>query len=71
MHGLYIRTLAAVEEGSTMDPLGFVDSQTVLIRVSKSSRSWVLAWDVPNGSLEKVTSVNAFAQISLPDLLKS
>jgi hypothetical protein len=71
IHGLYVRTLAAVEEGSTMDPLGFVDSQTALIRVSEGSRSWVVAWDVPNGSLEKVTSVNANVQMSLPDLLRS
>jgi hypothetical protein len=71
VHGLYVRTLAAVEEESTMDALGFTDPQTVLVRVSKSNRSWVLAWDVPNGILERVTSVNAVAQISLPDLLRS
>jgi hypothetical protein len=69
VHGLYLRTLVTVESGSAMDPVGFLDSTTVLVSVSRVGRSALLAWDVPNGSVELVTSLSAEARVSAPDLI--
>lgn len=70
-HGLYRRTLVTVEQDTRMESLGFLDAQTVLVSVSKASRTWLLGWDTRSGDLRAVTSVNADAQVSVPDLLRA
>jgi len=69
-NGLYSRTLATVEGGVRLDALGFLDPQTLLVSLSKSSRTWVVSWDTHSGDVRSVTQVNADVRVSVADLLR-
>ncbi len=68
-NGLYLATLVAVET-TTLDALGFVDSQTLLVAAGlPRTATVILAWTPRTGELVRVTTVSAHSQVAVADLL--
>jgi hypothetical protein len=65
--GLYESTLVTVDP-TTLDLLGFVDPETVLLNATGTGASTIVAWNPRSGGLLRVTTVSDTAQISLAAL---
>lgn len=62
-----IATLAVVE-AIPLIPLGFLDADTVLVNTGVEEGR-LLAWNVREGSLQLISSMNSYARLSVRDLL--
>ena len=68
-NGLYLATLVAVET-TTLDALGFVDSQTLLVAAGlPRTATVILAWTPRTGEIARVSTVSAHSQVAVADLL--
>ena len=68
-NGLYLATLVAVDT-ITLDPLGFVDAQTLLVAAGlPRTATIILAWTPRTGELARITTVSAHSQVAVADLL--
>ncbi len=67
-NGLYLATLVSVET-TTLDALGFVDAETLLVAAGlPRTETMILAWNPRSSDLKRVTAVNAYSQIALANL---